>query len=63
MENTSVCFKNKKDDVYPTERLMLSCLCGKPLRLAMVSAAQGVCNRSDSVSGHDPGRQEWAVRS
>ena len=56
MENTSVCFKNKKDDVDPTERLMLSCLCGKPLSLAMVSAAQGVCNRSDSTSGHDPGR-------
>ena len=28
-------------NVYPTERLMLSCLCGKPLSLAMVSATQG----------------------
>ena len=28
-------------NVYPTEKLMLSCLCGKPLSLAMVLAAQG----------------------
>ena len=46
--------KIKKMNVYPTERLMLSCLCGKSLSSHGVSSP-GVWSRSESGSGHDLG--------